>query len=185
MNQQPETTSQTSFPTHLARLILVSFILTFTLARLVVFLIMSRAIPDLYLHLGGTHIHHLNYGIFILSALAGYLLLRRPAGRPLGLAAVLYGVGMALTFDEFGMWIRLGGSYWQRASWDAIIVLAAIFALIAFARSLKKLRPHHWFTAVVLLVAVVIFFIMLAKSFNYAGKTLGPRIHQIESAAPH
>jgi hypothetical protein len=33
---------------------------------------------------------------------------------------------MALTFDEFGMWLHLGGSYWQRASIDASIVVAAL-----------------------------------------------------------
>ena len=51
----------------LARTILVSFVLTFIAARVTVFLIVSRRIPDIYLHLGGTHIHHLNYGIFLLT----------------------------------------------------------------------------------------------------------------------
>ena len=31
---------------------------------------MARRMPDLFLHLGGTHVHHLNYGIFLLSAVA-------------------------------------------------------------------------------------------------------------------
>ena len=61
----------------LARIILFSFLLTFILARVVVFLIMSHRLPDLYLHLGGTHIHHLNYGIFLLSGVRAYLLLGR------------------------------------------------------------------------------------------------------------
>jgi hypothetical protein len=172
-------------PTHLARIVLVTFLLTFITARTIVFLIMSRSIPDLYLRLGGTHVHHLNYGIFLLAALAGYLLLYRPAGKILELAALIYGIGTALTFDEFGMWIHLGGSYWQRASWDAIVVVSAIFALLAFAPSLKKFRPHHWLTTVTLLLAAVIFFILLARSFEYAGKKLAPRIHEIESTAPH
>jgi len=30
--------------------------------------------PDFFLHLGGTHVHHLNYGIFLLSAVTGLLL---------------------------------------------------------------------------------------------------------------
>ena len=45
------------------------------------------------------------------------------------------GVAMGLTFDEFGMWLHLGGSYWQRASVDAVIVVTALFGLVAFARS--------------------------------------------------
>jgi len=38
---------------------------------------------------------------------------------------VIYGIGLGLTFDEFGMWLHLNGDYWQRASFDAVIVLAA------------------------------------------------------------
>lgn len=186
MAEDGKTTAAEPQPlTYLARKVLVAFIVTFMSARTIVFLIMSRWIPDLYLHLGGTHVHHLNYGILLLSAVGGYLLLRRPAGKSLERAAIFYGIGMALTFDEFGMWIRLGGSYWQRASWDAIIVLATGFALIAFAPSLKKFRPRHWLTGIALLLAGAIFFFMLVKSFHYAGQKLAPKIHQIESTAPH
>jgi hypothetical protein len=98
----------------LARTILVSFVLTFIAARITVFLIVSRRIPDIYLHLGGTHVHHLNYGIFLLTGVGAYLLLIRPAGGPLIAAACIYGVGTGLTFDEFGLWLHLGGGYWQR-----------------------------------------------------------------------
>ena len=186
MAQNGKTTAVQPAPvTHLARIVLAAFLLTFISVRIIVFLIMSRTIPDLYLHLGGTHVHHLNYGIFLLSAVAGYLVLARPTGRKLQRAAVLYGIGMALTFDEFGMWIHLGGSYWQRASWDAIIVLAASFALIAFAHSLNRFRPRHWLAAVAMVLAAAIFFFMLMKSFHYAGQKLAPKIHKIESTAPH
>ena len=65
-----------SLTQHLARYILTSFLFTFIAARVLVFLIVSRRIPDLYLHLGGSHIHHLNYGIFLLSAIGAYLLPR-------------------------------------------------------------------------------------------------------------
>jgi hypothetical protein len=40
---------------------------------------------------------------------------------------------MALTFDEFGMWLHLGGSYWQRASFDAVIVLLGVFWTPSFS----------------------------------------------------
>src|SRR5688572_30741649 len=87
----------------MARRVLAAFVGTFVAARVVVFLIMSRRVPDLFLHVGGTHVHHLNYGIFLLSGVGAYLLFGRPAGRRLSAAAVAYGVGLALTFDEFGM----------------------------------------------------------------------------------
>ncbi len=169
----------------LARIVLVTFLLTFMSARVVVFLIMSRTIPDLYLHLKGNHIHHLNYGIFLLSAVGAYLIFRRPEGRKLSIWAGLYGVAMALTFDEFGMWIHLGGGYWQRASWDAIVVLSALFGLVAFAPTLKRFRPHHWVTAIILIITLVTFLLLFFKSFNYAGEKLGPKMQHIESTAPH
>jgi len=53
--------------------------------------------------------HHLNYGIFLLAAVGGYSVFRRPIGRAAEITALLYGVAMGLTFDEFGMWLHLGG----------------------------------------------------------------------------
>ncbi len=168
----------------LARQILTAFLLTFITARIVVFMIMDNMIPDLYLYIGGTHVHHLNYGIFLLAGVGAWLLLKHPEGRKFTAAAVIYGVGMGLTFDEFGMWIHLGGAYWQRASWDAVTVIAAALALVAFAPSLKRFRPHHWFTAVLLVVVAVLFFFLLVKTYRYAGRTIGPKLQNMESAAP-
>ncbi|MDP2321072.1 MAG: hypothetical protein Q8O42_17235 [Acidobacteriota bacterium] len=111
---------------HRARYLLASFLFTFTAARLLVFLIVARRIPDLYLHLGGTPVHYLNYGIFLLSAVGAYVLRGTPGPRAMKSSALIYGVGLALTFDEFGMWVHLGGRYWQRASFDAIVVIAAL-----------------------------------------------------------
>lgn len=170
--------------TQLARIVLVTFLLTFMLARMIVFLIMFRAIPDFFLYIKGTHIHHLNYGIFLLSGVGSYLLFGRPVDRSLKIAAGIYGVAMALTFDEFGMWIHLGGSYWQRASWDAVVLLSASFGLIAFAPSLRRFRPHHWITTIVLIITLVIFLLLFFESFKYARTKLGPKLHRIESTAP-
>src|SRR6267154_49078 len=131
----------------LARRALFSFVLTFLISRAIVFLIMSHRIPNMFLFLNGTHVHHLNYGIFLLAIVGGYSLFIRPDGRQAEIAAVGYGFALALTFDEFGMWLHLGGSYWQRMSVDAVIIVAALIGLIAFAPSLKRLESHHfkWF----------------------------------------
>jgi hypothetical protein len=148
--QGPQVLSMTTTPSpspalpssrHLVRLVLASFLLTFITARILTFLIMTRRVPDLYLHLGGTHVHHLNYGIFLLGGVGAYLLLAPPAQRALPAAAITYGIGLALTFDEFGMWLHLGGGYWQRASLDAVIVLAALLGLAAWEPS--HLRSAH------------------------------------------
>jgi len=114
-----------------ARWILTSFLFMFVAARVTVFLIASQRIPPLYLYLGGVHVHHFNYGIFMLSAAGAYLLLCAPTERGLRWTTVLYGAGLALTFDEFGMLLHLGGSYWQRASYDAVVTIAALLGLIA------------------------------------------------------
>ena len=160
----------------LARITFTTFLLTFVASRLLVILIMTRRIPDLFLHLGGTHVHHLNYGIFLLSAVGGYLVFTaRPSERMRQVCALLYGFGMALTFDEFGMWLHLGGGYWQRASFDAVIVLLGLFGSFAFAPSLAHMRAEHWATSVITLAAVVIFYLMLFKSVTYVGRKVGPR----------
>jgi hypothetical protein len=105
----------------LFRRVFVAFLLTFVATRLLVFGIMARWLPDLFWHFGGTHVHHLNYGIFLLAGIGAFLLVApvSPASRLN--VAWLYGIGLALTFDEFGMWLHLGGGYWQRASFDAVM----------------------------------------------------------------
>ena len=176
--------TEASCSSHLARLILVTFLLTFACARCIVFLIMSRTIPDLYVYVRGIHVHHLNYGILLLSGLSGYLLFKRPSGRKREIASVLYGAAMGLTFDEFGMWIHLGGSYWQRASWDAITVVSAGLALIAFAPAIGRFRPRHWLTGIVLACIVIAFFFMLHRSFACVGRALGPTMQRLGLTAP-
>jgi hypothetical protein len=167
-----------------ARWLLTFFLLTFLLSRIVVLLIMTRRMPDLFLYVGGTHVHHLNYGIVLLSAVGTWALLTTPTGTGLKAALTLFGVGLGLTFDEFGMWVHLGGSYWQRASFDAVVVVAGVLGLIAVGPALRRLRPRHVVTAALLACALVAFAVLLADSFNYAGKRFGPRLEQIERGAP-
>lgn len=167
----------------LARRALVGFILTFIAARSAVFLIMSKRMPNLYFFLGGTHVHHLNYGIFLLAAVSGYLLFRIPTPRNSSIAAVLYGMAMALTFDEFGMWLHLGGSYWQRASVDAIVVVAALLALIAFARSIRTYESRHVKAFAALVVAVALFTAVLYDASVRIGRLEGPRLRELELAS--
>ncbi len=172
------------YKTHrLARRVLYAFLLTFIAVRVVVFLIMARWLPDIYVNVAGTHVHHLNFGIVLLAAIGAYLLFGRPRGKGLPTAATIYGVGLGLTFDEFGMWLHLGGSYWQRASFDAIVVVAALLALVAYVPNWRSLYARRR-SAVLLALVVLVFGVLLVRSFNWAGRHLGPRMERLEESGP-
>lgn len=167
----------------LARRVLFSFALTFLIARADVFLIMSHQIPNGYLFMGGTHVHHLNYGIFLLSTVAGFSIFRRPTGRAAEMTALLYGFAMALTFDEFGMWLHLGGSYWQRVSIDAVIIVAALIGLLAFGRTIERFESRHLWAFLILALILGLFAFVLFTAGNKIGAIVGPQLEQLESSS--
>ncbi|HYH12088.1 MAG TPA: hypothetical protein VD789_07010 [Thermomicrobiales bacterium] len=115
-------------------LILASFLVTFTIVRLITHAIRAGRFRHLFRNVqtsGGLHLHHLVIGILLLLAV-GYISTGiDPDGyeRPL---AILFGIGAALTLDEFALWLRLKDVYWTeqgRASIDAVIIMATIIAL--------------------------------------------------------
>ncbi len=175
--------AETPATRHRLRLAFLAFLVTFAASRLLVFLIMARRLPDLYVHVGGTHVHHLNFGIFVLAATGAWLAFGEPAERARTRAAVLYAIGLALTFDEFGMWLHLGGSYWQRASFDAVVVLAALLGLGAYAPPLRAWHARQFTTAAVALVVAAVFFLMLVESFRF-GARIEQRLQPLETQAP-
>jgi hypothetical protein len=183
LDPHPQPAAAECTPHELARRALLAFLLTFILARTTVFLIMARRIPNLYLFMHDTHVHHLNYGILLLAAVAAYLLFGDPAGERRRLAAFAYGIAMGLTFDEFGMWLHLGGSYWQRASIDATVVVAGLLALIAYARSMRSFEARHVRAFVVLALALLVFAVVLYDASVHIGTLAGPRLHELELAS--
>jgi lysyl-tRNA synthetase class 2 len=83
--------------------------------------------------IGGTHIHHLVWGILLLLV-TGYVgFAFNDLEPPLrDIFAILFGVGMGLTLDEFALWLNLEDVYWSeqgRRSIDAVIV-AGVLGLI-------------------------------------------------------
>lgn len=174
-------------PSHVARQILIAFLFTFMAARILVYLIMSRRMPDLYLHLGGTHVHHLNYGIFLMSAVGAILLLRPPTPeqrRTRLVLTTLYGVALGLTFDEFGMWIHLGGDYWQRASYDAVVVVGGLFALIAFAPRIRHWRRRGWSTVAAMTVVLAVFWLTFGQALRAESGRIGDHLRRLEAGGP-
>lgn len=169
---------------HLARRVLAAFLLTFVLSRITVLLIMTRTLPDFYFYVGSTHVHHLNYGIFLLCISGAATLMLRLSARQRNWAALAYGVGLGLTFDEFGMWLHLGGGYWQRASYDAIVVVAAALALISVAPAVSRFRSVHWTVSAAIIIAIAAMLILGNWAANVAGRKMGPRLQHIEEQAP-
>src|SRR6266581_8335030 len=91
--------------------IAVAFVLTVAAAR-----IFSVVLPRVHWEpVAGMHIHHYVYGIFIL-VVAGYLAMIFKSDRATSWIALLYGLGVGLTFDEFGMW--LNPSFQRGARWS-------------------------------------------------------------------
>ena len=109
---------------------------------------------------------------------------RSPASeRAKATVSIGYAIGPALTFDEFGMWLHLGGGYWQRASFDAIIVLATLLGLLAFVPPPRSWRPRNIATALVTVAVVSVFYFMLSESFRFAAD-VAPRMEKLEQHAP-
>ena len=114
----------------------ISFFATFATARLVAYSIHQgqHFFPTIYVE--GTHVHHLVYGI-VLLLIVGYLwILQADTISPWRsrLVAVLYGVGAALTLDEFALWLNLRDVYWARQgreSIDAVILFGGLM-LVGF-----------------------------------------------------
>ena len=169
----------------LARLVLGAFVFTFVTARILVILIMAGKLPpQLFFHVSGTHVHHLNYGISLLSLTGAFLIFARPSGKPLSCAAAVYGIGLALTFDEFGMWLHLGGPYWQRDSFDAVVIIASGLALLAYAAKLPRWRPHHHVALIVILTLLIVLGVLMHKSMDWAQERLGPVLEHLEERGP-
>jgi len=112
----------------------VSFFFTFGVARALTHWSRDREDP-LRVLLGGTHVHHLVWGILLLLVV-GYTWLIQVDTGPDGhrvrigrLTAALYGAGAALTLDEYALWLNLEDVYWERegrASIDAVMLFGAL-----------------------------------------------------------
>ena len=116
----------------------VAFFLTFATVRLLTHGIRAGRGPFHNIQLGGLHIHHLVWGILLLLIVGyGWLLQigtdQRTRSRwPGSIMSFLYGVGAALTLDEFALWLNLQDVYWERQgreSIDAVLLFGALLGI--------------------------------------------------------
>ena len=116
-----------------------SFLFTFVVVRILVHKIVNHQGHFEWVVVRGHHIHHLVWGILILLLVGyGWLLDLGRSHSPLSiffsrLMSVGYGVGAALTLDEFALWLDLEpDAYWSdagRLNIDAIILFGALLAV--------------------------------------------------------
>jgi hypothetical protein len=117
----------------------VSFFITFTTARMIAYAVHREAIGFRGVFVGETHVHHLVFGILILLLVGWLWLIQVGTGiegtsrRWSRLTAIFYGVGSALTLDEFALWFNLADVYWARAGRESIDAVILFFTALSLS----------------------------------------------------
>jgi hypothetical protein len=115
----------------------VSFFSTFVLVRVVTHSIRAGIGPFRDISRGGVHVHHLVWGILLLLAVGYCWLIQVGIGtEPMArwssrATAVLYGIGAALTLDEFALWLRLQDVYWSREGLESVRAVLLFGAVLS------------------------------------------------------
>jgi CRP-like cAMP-binding protein len=129
---------------------LIGFIASLSGARLVVHLILKYGLEkQLFALVPGNdpnpmHIHHFNYGLFLIG-LAGLVALFPLGRRALRGLALMFGLGAGLVFDEFALFWNLNPEYAQELSMIAAAIAAAVlFQLAYFRRFWAALARRGW-----------------------------------------
>jgi hypothetical protein len=129
----------------------IGFYVAFAVVRVLTHAIHAGRGPFHDISVGGRHIHHLVWGILLLLTVGYAWLLQIGTGQARssrwvgGIMSFFYGVGAALTLDEFALWLNLRDVYWDRegrASIDAVLLFGSLLAICiwggGFLRALVK-----------------------------------------------
>ena len=141
-------------PRRRAFLASIAFFLTFGGVRFLVRSIVHQAGPFQWVTVRGHHIHHLVWGILILLLVGyGWLLDLGQKHTEMSiffsrLMSISYGVGAALTLDEFALWLNLEpGAYWSsagRESIDAVVLFGSLLGIAAWGAPFFRGLHHMW-----------------------------------------
>jgi hypothetical protein len=115
-------------------LFFVAFLITFAFIRTSAHMIRAQVKwwPG-NVQVGGTHVHHLVWGILLLLVCGYVAVTIAPQSPWREVVAVFFGIGTGLTLDEFALWLNLKDVYWERegrASIDAVMIAAALSGLL-------------------------------------------------------
>ncbi|MGH2922608.1 MAG: hypothetical protein ACRDKH_01060 [Solirubrobacterales bacterium] len=111
-------------------LVFASFLVTFAFIRTSAHMIRAQVSwwPG-NVTVGGTHIHHLVWGILLLLIFGWLEIAVNPESPFHQVSAVMFGIGAGLTLDEFALWLNLKDVYWEkqgRASIDAVMIAIGV-----------------------------------------------------------
>jgi hypothetical protein len=132
----------------------LSFFVTFAIVRVLTHAIRSGRGPFHNVQVGGRHIHHMVWGISLLL-IVGYGWLMQ-VGTGMGqssrvmarIMALVYGVGAALTLDEFALWLNFEDVYWLpqgRESVQAVMLFGSLLSVGMWgAPFLRGLARESW-----------------------------------------
>ena len=113
----------------------LSFLATFGIIRAITHMIRAGVGPFHNVTTsGGLHIHHLVWGILLLLVVAYVWLMEIGVGSSwvASLTALAFGVGAALTLDEFALILNLRDVYWEaqgRESIDAVLIFGSLLSV--------------------------------------------------------
>jgi CRP-like cAMP-binding protein len=130
---------------------LVGFVTSLGGARLVVHLILKYKLEkQLFALVPGKdpnpmHIHHFNYGLFLIGVV-GLVALVPLGRRALRGLAFVFGLGAGLVFDEFALFWNLNPEYAQEMSLVAAGIAAAVLVqIVYFRRFWTALLRRTWY----------------------------------------
>ena len=111
----------------------LALIATFAITRLVTARIRKGSTGLRNWSVGGIHVHHQVFGILMMITAGGLQFAYATTGPLADVLGALFGVGAALTLDEFALWLRLDDVYWKaqgRTSVDAVFIAIALTGLL-------------------------------------------------------
>lgn len=152
-------------------LVLVGFLGSFAFIRMSTRIIRSESVswwPGNVESGSGVHLHHLVFGIVTMMA-AGTLGFAADGRAPFTeICALLFGIGVGLTIDEYALWVHLEDVYWAeegRSSVDATVIAASLMLLIVLGVSPVAIDSSSTATLIASIVLTIFAFACVAICF--------------------
>jgi hypothetical protein len=121
-------------------LMLVGFVSAFGFIRLSTRLMRSPRVPwwpGSVVSDSGVHVHHLFFGVVLMTVTGGLSFAVGETDGPwYAIYALLFGIGLGLTIDEYALALHLDDVYWSRegrSSIDATLIALGLFGFVLLA----------------------------------------------------